>query len=307
MASAKPKRELRLWSENKLQEAVKAIQMGMALCRASEFYGILKSTLSDKVSGHTPLSRKKGPEPVLSRELEDRIEKWLIMMARIGYGQTKNDILNKVQELVKKMGIPTPFPDAQPSDKWYHLFMWHHPDLQMHMLSCLSREHCEVLFDNIHGWFTEFESYLKNMNNEDILEDPTRIYNCDETGFPLAPKSGKVIAHRSDKHIYQGGTLSNKMQIMIPIGTSASGHYIKPLVVYPGVQPHTQLWEDFHNKFPSGLFSNSSNGWVDGTLFQYWLEFEFNKEITKHNVRRPVLLLIDGARCHISESILCIV
>ena len=112
MASAKPKRELRLWSENELQEAVKAIQMSMALCRASEFYGIPKSTLSNKVSGHTPLSRKKEPELVLSRELEDRIEKWLITMARIGYGQMKNDVLNKVQELVKKMGIPTPFPDA---------------------------------------------------------------------------------------------------------------------------------------------------------------------------------------------------
>ena len=58
MASVKPKRELRLWSENELQAAVKAIQMGMALHRASEFYGILKSTLSDKVSGCTPLSRK---------------------------------------------------------------------------------------------------------------------------------------------------------------------------------------------------------------------------------------------------------
>ena len=245
---------------------MKAIQMGMAICRASEFYGIPKSTLSDKVSGCTPLSKKKGPELMLSRELEDRIEKWLIKMARISYGQTKNDVLNKVQELVKKMGIPTPFPDAQPSDKWYHLFMRHHPDLQMRMSRCLSKECCEVSFDNIHSWFTEFKSYLKKMNNDDILEDPTRIYNCDKTGFPLAPNSGKVIAHRSDKHIYQSGTLSNKMQITVLIGTSASGHYIKPLVVYPGVQPHTKLWEDFHNKFPGGLFGNSSNGWMDRTL-----------------------------------------
>ena len=138
------------------------------------------------------------------------------------------------------------------------------------------------------------------MNNEDILEDPTRIYNSDETGFPLAPKSGKVIAHRSNQYIYQGGTSSNKMQITVLIGTSASGHYIKPLLVYPGVQPCMQLQEDFHNKYPGGLFSNSSNGWMDGTLFWSWLEFGFNKGITKCNVRKPVLLLIDRVRCHIS-------
>ena len=250
-----------MWSENELQEAMKAVQMGMAAHRASEFYGIPKSTLSDKVSGHTPLNRKKGPELMLSRELEDRIEKWLITMARIGYGQTKNDVLNKVQELVKRMSILTPFPDGCPSDKWYHLYVKHHSDLHMCMSSCLSREHCEVSFDNIHSWFTEFQSYLKTMN-KDILEDPTRIYNCDETGFPLVPKLGKVIAHRSSKHIYQVGTLPNKMQITVLIRTSALGHYIKLLVVHPGVQPHTQLWEDFHNKFPGGLFSNSSNGWM---------------------------------------------
>ena len=63
---------------------------------------------------------------------------------------------------------------------------------------------------------------------------------------------------------------------------------------------HAKLQEHFHNKFPGGLFSNSSNGWMDGTLFHSWLEFGFNEGITKCNVRKPVLLLIDGVRCHIS-------
>ena len=90
------------------------------------------------------------------------------------------------------------------------------------------------------------------------------------------------------------------MQITVLIRTSASGHYIKPLVVYPGVQPRMQLQEDFHNKSPGGLFGNSSNGWMDGTLFLSWLEFGINEGITKCNVRKPVLLLINRVRCHIS-------
>ena len=68
-----------------------------------------------------------------------------------------------------------------------------------------------------------------------------RIYNCDETGFPLAPKPGKVIAMKTDKHVYQAGTSSKKTQITMLICCSASGHYIPPLVVYPGVQPRVEL------------------------------------------------------------------
>ena len=55
---------------------------------------------------------RKGPTPYLSMELEDQIESWLVKMARIGYGQMRLDVINKVQELVVKLKIPTPFPDA---------------------------------------------------------------------------------------------------------------------------------------------------------------------------------------------------
>ena len=38
---------------------------------------------------------------------------------------------------------------------------------------------------------------------------------------------------------------------------------------------------------------------MDGTLLQSWLEFGFNEGIRQCNVRKPVLLLIDGVRSHI--------
>ena len=78
---------------------------------------------------------------------------------------------------------------------------------------------------------------MGEVKQADILQDPSRIYNCDETGFPLAPKKKKVIASKHDKHVYQGGMTSNKTQIIILLATSATAHYVKPLVMYPGVQP----------------------------------------------------------------------
>ena len=67
-----------------------------------------------------------------------------------------------------------------------------------------------------------------------ILQDLSRIYNCDKTRFPLAPKMKKVIASKCDKHLYQNGTTSNKTLITILLATSVTTHYVKPLVVYPG-------------------------------------------------------------------------
>ena len=103
---------------------------------------------------------------------------------------------------------------------------------------------------------------------------------------------------KTDKHVYQAGTSSKKMQITTLICCSASGYYIPPLV-YPGVQPRVELQETFHRVFPGALFGNSESGWMD-SQFREYLENGFDVALVENKVHRPVLLLIDGARCHLS-------
>ena len=89
----------------------------MSICRVSAILGVLRVTLQDKIKGKTPIEMKKGTKPYLTEEIEDKIEDWLLEMARIGYGQTHRDILNKVQELVTKCNIPNSFPDGKPNSE----------------------------------------------------------------------------------------------------------------------------------------------------------------------------------------------
>ena len=85
---------------------------------------------SNKLNGRTPMGQKKGPPTKLSPELDNCIEKWIIHMARIGYGQTRTDILDKVEELLNKLNVKKMFGDSnRPSIKWYTLFMARHPNL----------------------------------------------------------------------------------------------------------------------------------------------------------------------------------
>ena len=100
--------------------------------------------------------------------------------------------------------------------------------------------------------------------------------------------------------MYQGGTTSSKTQITDLLAVSATAHYVKPLVVYLSVQPRRELHDDFHNRFPEGLFGNSPSGWMDTELFHSWLENGFKESIVERHVKKPVLLLINGAKCHIS-------
>ena len=88
--------------------------------------------------------------------------------------------------------------------------MARHPDLQMRMTSAISCARCDISYDNLKYWFNELKDYLAEVKHADILEDLSRLYNCDETGFLLAPKTKKVIASKHDKHVYQGAPPQTK-------------------------------------------------------------------------------------------------
>ena len=61
----------------------------------------------------------------------------------------------------------------------------------MQMTSALSHARCDILYDNLMYWFQELKDYMGEVKQANILRDPSRIYNCDETGFLPAPKMRK--------------------------------------------------------------------------------------------------------------------
>ena len=286
-----------------LDVAIAAVHTAMSTHRASVLFGVLQAMLQDKISGHTPVERRKGPKPYLTETIEEKIKDWLLQMARIGYGQTQRDVLNKVQELVIKHNIPNPFAKGKPMKKWYRLFMKWHTILKEQMSHALSREQAEVSFDNIICWFWDLWEYLERNGQENLLDNLSHIYNCNETGFPMALKLGKVIAGKGQMLVYQASTSSSKNQITALLASSATGHYILPMIVYPEVQPWMQLHDEFLKSFPQGLFGNSASSWMDSDFFISWLEKGFMKGIKERGMTLPVLLLINRAKGHLSIHI----
>ena len=98
------------WSDESLQLALAAINdEKLSLRQAASMYGILKSTLALYMSGKSQIGMKPGQSPFISAEEEKILVEYVLHMSRIGYGRTKEQLQDIVQEMMTKDGRPNPF------------------------------------------------------------------------------------------------------------------------------------------------------------------------------------------------------
>lgn len=258
-----PKRKRCNYTEDNLLSAVAAVKSGsMGYRKASTKYGIPIMTLSDKVKGKTPLKLyKPGPTMYLAEQQEDKLAKYLLHMAQIGYGIPRKDIPNIVKKILDdadKDGYVLPsgekFKDNKPSICWVYRFLGRHPEISARTPENFGFQRAYVNAEQIRNWFTGLEEYLlENFNlvaSEFLSEENCeRIFNLDESGFPLQGTAGKlkIIAGRGTKCIYKL-TSDTKQQITVLACVSAGGTYCNPLVIYPGLQTPSYNFTDVNEE-----------------------------------------------------------
>jgi len=62
--------------------------------------------------------------------------------------------------------------------------------------ACVSEE-------DIKKWFSDIHGYLVKEGLDDILNDPSRLFNGDESGFALCLKTKTVLAPKGSKDVYE--------------------------------------------------------------------------------------------------------
>ena len=281
------------WSEENVELALSAMIEGLSLRQASSTYGIPKSTLALYKSGKSQIGMKPGQVPILSPDEEKALVEYVLHMSRIGYGRTKEQLQDIVQEILKKDGRPNPFKNDRPGDKWWKLFVKRHPMLSLRKPEQLqlSRARC-CTPENIQHWIVEFEQFLVT---HDLKDRPAQIWNADEAGFPLCPSTGKVIAMRNSRCVY-GVTGDSKEQITTLCAVSAAGYVIPPMNIFAGER---FKYNPMNNCVDNAYFGRSVSGWISTELFFGWIANHFAKKV----LVRPVLLLVDGHSSHIDLHI----
>ena len=156
----------RNWSQDDLVSATSDIkEKKMTFRKAEATYGIPRSTLHDYATGKVEIGCKPGPSSILTAAEEQRIVDYAIQMSKIGYGLTRERILEMVKKILDKDGRPNPFKENLPGRKWWELFLQRHPQLSVHKPEALqlARAHCgtpEVL----QMWYSDFDQFLMTHN-----------------------------------------------------------------------------------------------------------------------------------------------
>ena len=273
------------WSEEVMVKAVNAVlNDGMSVRRAAIDYDIPKSTLGDRVSGRVIPGSTSGPKKLLTEEEEGELVAFVRRCATIGYPKSRKDLMSLVQKIMEIKGI-----QHQISNGWWMAFCKRHPNLTLRAPVALSQARAVATDGEVMDNY--FDLLEKTMIEYDLLGKPGQVFNMDESGFPLNPKSPKGIFEVGTQNA-AAVTSGNKAQITVLACVSAAGHCLPPMVIFDREKFPMEL---ANGEIPGTIYGFSSNGWIDQGLFEKWFTNHFLRYVPSV---RPLLLLMDGHSSH---------
>ncbi|KAI5696630.1 hypothetical protein M8J76_009934 [Diaphorina citri] len=290
------------YSEESLAKALEDIRGGTKSIReASREYGVPRGTIQDRIHGRVKEGpRKMGPKSILTKDEEDNIVQWCCSLAKCGFPRKIDDVLNSVQQLVTADQRQTPFKDNRPGKKWYAAFLRRNPQVTVREAEGITKGRAIITEEAIKKWFSDLKEYLVEENALDILDDPQRIMNGDETSFSMCPKTGKVLAPKGWKNVYVLNQGNEKETITVLLVFNAKGETLTPMVVFPYKRPPKAVIESMPLSWTLGI---SETGWMRSDVFFEYIANTVNPWLNNNDVTKPVLLFVDGHKSHLTMEL----
>lgn len=216
-----------------------AVKKGMSKKKAAVEYGVPRSTLGHKLQGRgkPPDQQKVGADSILSTSEENELEKWLFHLADAGFPVTRCQLLDSVANLIKKLNRPCPIKDQRPGNKWFNIFKRRHQphqQLSERIAQNLTKSRASVTEESLKGWFREVEECVTKNSCADVLKDPKRIFNMDESAFFLSPGAGEVLVRRNTRldYCFASNRDRDRECMTVLLGGNASGDRVPPMVIF---------------------------------------------------------------------------
>ncbi|CAK1579786.1 unnamed protein product [Parnassius mnemosyne] len=288
------------YSEADMEAAIEECRRGVPTATAAKKFGVPRVTLLNKIKGKTPIKRKMGRNCYMTEEIEKMLVTWAKAMVKQGFPIGKDNLQDSVKKIVDDLNLETPFKNGRPGKRWYSSFLKRHPDLITRHPQNLTTSRASVTTSQLKNWFEEVNIYLNDNNYRDILNEPQRIFNMDETAFFLNPKGNKVLAPKGEKSVYQQINADEKECFTVLLGGNATGDVLPPMVIFKYERIPRELSLSVPETWSLG---RSDNGWMTRETFYEYICNIFNKWLDDNNVPRPVLLFIDGHTSHLSFQV----
>ncbi|CAH2102389.1 unnamed protein product [Euphydryas editha] len=295
------------WSEESMREAVEVVLNGkMGYYKAAKQFNVPQTTLERKVKAarlvlnetsdenlSIPIKVPLGPRlPVFSMSEENELCAYLLEMEERLYGLTVKDLKALVYQLAIKNNKYNPFSaeKKEAGREWINGFLKRHPELSIRKPENTSAARASA-FNKVA--VEKFFNFLGNVYDEHQLT-PDRIYNCDEMGISVVPKTNsKIIAKRGRKQVGIIVSAERGQTVTVEICFSAAGNYMPPMLIFPRKRMQPELMV---NSQAGAWGTCSDSGWITSELFLQWFKrFVIFSGASKD---RPVLLLLDGHSTH---------
>lgn len=274
--------------EKALQEVAEGASSVRAIARK---YGLQKDLLNNRLKGIG--SKKAGRKTALSIAEETEIGTSIKIMAKWGFGLSKEEIKDCIQDYVRKHHINVPFREGRPGDDWFTGFT------KRQRLSLKKPEPLELKRQQITSdpfIIYHFYDLLKEeIQKLDLENRPECIFNLDETSFPNAPSKTKAVSEIGQpSHRKNHGSLKENTTVLACV--NANGDALPPLIVFEA----SNLWSTWKGSEEQGMvpgtfFGVSQSGWMTSQVFYDY--FKLFIQIVK---QRPILMIFDGHMSHLS-------
>lgn len=175
-----------------------------------------------------------------------------------------------------------------------------HPEIKLRKHSQLSAASMRVSAESVFASRRRLESGLKKLGCEDILKDPRRIINSDETNMDMNGKAVKCFASAEDKNCYEKLRAGGKLNRTVLVAANANGDFVPPFILLPGKRLPSALVEAARGSFNVQV---TDNGWMNEMTYRFWIKNILSPWARKLKIKEPYALVDDNASCHDSPAI----
>ncbi|KAI4458364.1 hypothetical protein MML48_7g00008884 [Holotrichia oblita] len=167
------------------------------------------------------------------------------------------------------------FINNKPGEGWYKSFLKRHPRITLKTSEAITSASAVVSEYDIRKSFSDIEKYLKEKEYFEVLNDPSRVFNGDETCFYLCPKNKQVLLPKGAKNVYEIEH-HTKVNLTVMFTFCANGDTTPPMVIYPYQRIPADIIRSVQDTW--GV-ANSDNGWMKNEIFYEYGLFEMLRQI----------------------------
>lgn len=236
----------------------------------------------ERLPGNKRACRYKIPKAL---EIEDEIYTWIIKKRQNNRAVKVKDIRIKARQLA----VESEQLDFSASASWCQSFM------ARKKLSV--RRRTSIGQPLPHDHMEKCAEFRRFVQNEMMNISAHNLGNMDEVPVPFDIVFGRTVDRAGKDSIKIDSTGHEKSNFTVVLAVMADGQKLKPMLIFKKkLMPKGPFPDDV-------VIKTNTKGWMTQELMQEWIEDVWNKR--EHHDPDPShsLLILDSARCHLTEGV----